>query len=91
MDEKQPAVFPFSGAPSQIHAEETTVDVPDSTLVRCPLVEFKMRRIEHCRSCEFFKGLGNLLPHVKPIVFGKHIMVRCIAKPVRRELFGVAE
>ena len=45
------------------------VQVPATTLVRCPLVEFKLRAVARCcPGCEHFRGMQDRYPG-RPIAF----------------------
>jgi hypothetical protein len=66
------------------------LQVPRSVLVRCPLVQFRLRAIaDHCPACPHFRGLSDRFPGPSSLAFIQRYTVLCAAEPVRRELFEI--
>ena len=67
------------------------IAMPETILVKCPLVGGKMRVvIKHCTECEHFHGIGDRFPGDERLSMVERFHVRCAAVPVRRDLFEVA-
>ena len=66
------------------------VDVPRGLLVECPLVEKKLRAIEHCQGCEHFAGLLDQFPGAAHLAFSKRHMVAC-RFPFGRAIYEISE
>lgn len=63
------------------------VEIPAEVLVRCPLVNFDLRRARGCDGCEHMRGLTELADRG---TFHARFQVRC-AWPQDRQLFRLAE
>ena len=73
--------------------EAGTIEVPDSVLVRCPLVDFTLRRVaSRCPGCPHFHGLADRFPGSNHIPPAKRYLVLCGEPlPVKRELFELED
>jgi len=67
-----------------------SIDVPNNTLIRCPLVAFSLTRAEKCAECASFKGLVDRFPG-SGYSFTKRYLIQCLAQPVNREIFELVE
>jgi len=66
------------------------IDIPEAVLVRCPLVEFKLRSIaRHCPTCPHFKGLSDRFPGSTQHSFVQRYLLRCQGAVANREVFEV--
>lgn len=42
---------------------EDTIEIPESALIACPLVQFRLRKVgDYCPKCEHFRGLADRFP-----------------------------
>lgn len=65
------------------------IDVPDSVLIRCPKVEFKLARVAKCSECAEFTGLADRFPGSEA-PFARRYLVLCRHEPTKRELQELA-
>jgi len=83
-----PLVGEDGGGGNQV---EETIEMPESVLVRCPLVDFQLRPVaKHCPPCPHFRGLADRFPGMTSIVPAKRYFVLCAGAPTKRELIEVA-
>lgn len=80
-----------NGSQHPISAEAKTreqeIHVPDSVRIRCPLVSFKLRKVDdHCPDCPHFRGLVDRFPGSTSHAFVVRYAVMCVGEPVKREL-----
>lgn len=69
---------------------DETIEIPDGTLVACPLHKFAMARVIHCPCCPHFAGLADRFPGgAHP--FATRYTVRCKAEPVQRQVVQLVE
>lgn len=68
-----------------------TVEIPDSVLVRCPLVGFNLRVVgKGCVRCTHFHGMADRFPGKTDLAAEKRYLVLCGEPvPVKRELFKI--
>jgi hypothetical protein len=84
------AVIEALKPPPPTSGEVGTVDIPGSVLVRCPLVEFKLRPIaKHCPTCPHFKGLADRFPGSSQHSFVQRYLLRCQGAVTNREVFEI--
>lgn len=84
-----------NGSKHPISAEAKTreqeIHVPDNVRVRCPLVGFKLRKVEeHCPECPHFRGLADRFPGSEHR-FVVRYTVLCAGEPAKRELHELEE
>ena len=76
--------------PPPTGGEAGTIDIPQGALVRCPLVEFKLRSIAaHCPACPHFRGLADRFPCSVGLSFEKRYLLRCQGAITNREVFDL--
>ena len=64
------------------------IEIPEGVRVRCPLVEFRLRKVGECPGCRHFRGLTDRFPGGKH-AFAVRYSVLCAAEPAKRELFEI--
>jgi len=50
--------------------------IPDGTIIPCPDIGFKQRRVTACLTCKFFNGFG-IMSKDESLPFDKRYAVRC--------------
>jgi hypothetical protein len=80
-------------APPAAGGATETIEMPDAALVRCPLVEFNLRRVvKNCPACPHFHGATDRFPGRNGIPPEKRYLVLCgEPAPVKREIFKVVD
>lgn len=44
------------------NGEESIINLPDNLFVECPIIEKRLRNMQHCAACEHHKGLHDRFP-----------------------------
>ena len=70
-------------------ADQTTIDIPESVFVHCPLVEFRLRSVAgHCPTCPHWRGLADRFPESEKR-FAVRYMVRCQGEVKQRTMVEI--
>jgi len=61
------------------------IEIPENARTRCPLVEFRLRKVTDCAACRHFAGLSDRFPDGKHR-FAIRYAILCAGEPTRREI-----
>ncbi len=74
----------------EVRAREDMIEIPDTALVRCPMVQYDLVPVARCVDCKAFGGLIDRFPGSRA-PFVKRYILKCFYEPVQREMFNIAK